>query len=137
MCTNIVRDYRRIYQGRFKSFPIELDEHLLAVLRYVERNALRAGLVRRAQDWRWCSLWRRSQGVEDGLLSEWPMEVPADWVRRVNRAQSAAELEALRTCVKRGRPCGAEAWTARMAKKLGLEYSLRPRGRPPKRQKGK
>jgi putative transposase len=38
-----------LYQGRFKSFPIEDDDHLLAVVRYVERNALRAKLVARAE----------------------------------------------------------------------------------------
>src|SRR6266404_7171415 len=41
-----------LYQGRFKSFPVQADEHLLAVCRYVERNPLRACLVRKAQDWR-------------------------------------------------------------------------------------
>src|SRR6266516_466726 len=48
-----------VYQGRFKSFPVQRDEHLLVLCRYVERNALRARLVRRAEHWRWCSLWRR------------------------------------------------------------------------------
>jgi putative transposase len=49
-----------LYQGRFKSFPVRRDDaHLLTVCRYVERNALRRGLVRRAQDWPWCSLARR------------------------------------------------------------------------------
>jgi putative transposase len=48
--------YDHIYQGRFKSFPIEQDESLLNVLRYVEPNALRANLVERAQDWPWCGL---------------------------------------------------------------------------------
>jgi putative transposase len=47
-----------LYQGTYKSFPIEADEHLLAVFRYVERNALRAKLVDRAEQWRWSSLWR-------------------------------------------------------------------------------
>ena len=51
-----------LYQGRFKSFPVETDEYFLAVCRYVERNALRAGLTRRAEDWRWGSLWRRERG---------------------------------------------------------------------------
>src|SRR3954454_23046547 len=49
-----------LYQGRFKSFPVQHDGHLLTVCRYVERNALRAGLVERAQLWRWGSLWRRA-----------------------------------------------------------------------------
>ena len=61
--------YGHIYQGRFKSFAVEQDESLLKVLRYVERNALRANLVGRAQDWRWCSLWRRLNGDRESLLS--------------------------------------------------------------------
>ena len=51
-----------LYQGRFRSFPVESDEHLYAVLRYVERNPVRANLVQRAQDWRWSSTWRRHRG---------------------------------------------------------------------------
>jgi putative transposase len=47
-----------LYQGRFKSFPVQTDEHFLTVARYVERNALRAKLVKRAGQWRWSSLWR-------------------------------------------------------------------------------
>jgi len=50
-----------LYQGRFKSFPIQADGHFLTVCRYVERNPLRAALVRRAEDWQWGSLWRRAQ----------------------------------------------------------------------------
>jgi putative transposase len=119
-----------IYQGRFKSFPVQEDEHLLAVLRYVERNALRANLARRAEEWRWCSLWRRVNGVTDGLLSDWPVEVPKDWVRIVNAPQSEPEVEALRRSVVRGTPFGSDAWRQRTARKLGLEFTLRPRGRP-------
>ena len=50
-----------VYQGRFKSFPVESDEHFYAVVRYVERNALRAGLVERAEDWPWGSLHHRAR----------------------------------------------------------------------------
>ena len=62
LLTSHVRRYHRhyhgsghVWQGRFKAFPIEEDEHLWTVLRYVERNALRANLVRRAEDWPWSS----------------------------------------------------------------------------------
>src|SRR5437870_9942228 len=48
-----------LYQGRFKSFPIESDEHYLTICRYVERNAARAGLAGRAEEWRWNSLAQR------------------------------------------------------------------------------
>ena len=121
-----------VYQGRFKSFPVQTDEHFLMVARYVERNALRAHLVNRAEDWQWGSLWRRTQGNPHGTawLSPWPMQPPRDWVARVNRPQTASELEALRTSVQRGRPFGDEGWVRRMAKRFGMESTLRPRGRP-------
>jgi putative transposase len=44
-----------VYQGRFRSFPVQEDDHLPTLLRYIERNPLRAGLVERAQEWRWSS----------------------------------------------------------------------------------
>jgi putative transposase len=126
-----------LWQGRFQAFPIQHDEHLLTVLRYVERNALRANLVSRAQDWRWSSLWRRSSqdAAAREILSEWPVAEPSDWVRRVNQAQSAAELEALRRSVVRGMPYGSEAWTQRVVRSLDLEFTVRPRGRPKKEEK--
>jgi putative transposase len=124
------------YQGRFKSFPVQEDEHFLAVCRYVERNALRARLVRRAENWRWCSLWRRERGTAEAraLLGDWPVPRPARWRGWVNKAQSEAELAALRRCVARGCPFGKEGWVAKAAAKLRLEVTLRPRGRPKKKR---
>ena len=121
-----------VYQGRFKSFPVQTDAHFLTVARYVERNALRAKLVDRAEDWQWSSVWRRTQEKAEltTWLSDWPVERPRDWLARVNRAQTASELESLRTSVQRGRPFGEEAWVTRMAKRFGMESTLRPRGRP-------
>jgi len=123
-----------VYQGRFKSFPVQSDEHFLTVARYVERNAVRADLVARAEDWRWSSLWRRRQGgaLTAQVLSRWPVAMPPDWVRRVNRALTVGELDALRRSVQRGQPYGSDHWVRYAAKRLGLESSLRPRGRPRK-----
>jgi putative transposase len=123
-----------LYQGRFKSFPVEGDGHYLTVCRYVERNALRAGLARRAEDWRWGSLWRRAQTDPAlvKLLSPWPVSMPRNWVDKVNEPQTEAELESLRTSVQRGCPFGGESWSASAARRLGLESTLRPRGRPRK-----
>lgn len=121
-----------VYQGRFKSFPVQTDEHFLTVARYVARNALRAKLVDRAEDWQWESLWRRTHGdsPQTAWLSDWPLDRPRDWVVRVNRSQGASELEALRTSVQRGRPFGDEGWVRRTAKRFDMESTLRPRGRP-------
>jgi len=121
-----------VYQGRYKSFPVEEDEHFLAVVRYVERNALRANLVERAEQWRWGSLWRRCRAGTDekAILTACPVELPNDWVERVNRADNDKELEALRRSVRRGRPYGASEWQQRIAKRLGLESAYRSAGRP-------
>ena len=122
-----------VYQGRYKSFPVESDEHLWVVARYVERNALRADLVLRAEEWRWSSLWRRYHGTEDerSLLAAWPIDMPEDWLERVNRSDDKEELEALRRSVQRGRPYGRPEWQKKIAKRLGLESAYRPTGRPP------
>ena len=91
-----------MYQGRFKSFPIQEDQHLLTVLRYVERNALRAKLVASAEAWRWCSLWHRLNGVAAGLVDEGPVPLSRNWRRHVPLPQREAELAALRQSVVRG-----------------------------------
>lgn len=124
-----------VYQGRFKSFPVESDDHFLTVCRYVERNPLRSGLVQRAEDWRWSSLWRRVQPPHKrwmDLLAQWPVR-PSDlgcWLQLVNQPQNEAELEALRRSVERGIPFGSEAWQTRVAGQLGLELDPRPPRRP-------
>lgn len=139
LLTSHVRRYHRhyrgsghVWQGRFKAFPIEQDEHLLRVLRYVERNPLRCGLVRRAEQWDWSSLAWRASSKRPELLSDWPVACPRSWIDTVNAAQTEAELTALRRCVARGAPFGDKTWAERTAKRLGLESSLRPRGRPRK-----
>jgi len=121
-----------LYQGRFKCFPVESDGHFFTVCRYVERNALRAGLVARAEDWRWCSLYRRVHGdaKSKALLSDGPMAFPPSWVEEVNAPVSEAELAALRECISRGRPFGSETWALATAERFGLMRTLRPRGRP-------
>ncbi len=118
--------------GSVKSFPVESDEHFWVVARYVERNALRANLVLRAEEWRWSSLWQRCHptGEERSLLAAWPIDMPANCLERVNQTDDAQELEALRRSVQRGRPFGQPEWQKEIAKRLGLESAYRPTGRP-------
>lgn len=122
----------RVYQQRYKSFPIQDDEHFLVACRYVERNALRAGLVDRAEAWRWGSLWRWSQKPEPAptLLSPWPLRRLPGWVARVNECPTKEELDAVRLSAQRGKPLGDEDWVKKLARRLNLESTLRPRGRP-------
>jgi putative transposase len=126
--------YGHVYQSRFKSFPVETDEHFYQVLRYVERNALRAQLVETAEAWRWCSLWRRLQGTAEqkAMLSHWPVPRPRDWAKWVNEPQTKAEVEAIRRAVRRGQPYGSPEWVEQTARQLGLESTLRAPHRPRK-----
>jgi putative transposase len=122
-----------VYQGAFKSFPIQSDDHLFTVCRYVERNALRAGLVERAEDWKWSSLPTRLRRIDEPdrpPLADWPAPSPRDWGQLVNQPLTAAELEAVRVSVARGRPFGGATWQLCVARQLGLESTFRERGRP-------
>ena len=124
-----------LYQGRFKSFPVQSDEHLLAAMRYVEHNPVRAGLVVAAEQWRWSSAWARRQ--RDDSRRRWLTELsdpplPRQWRSFVNQPQSEAEVTALRRCIQRGSPFGEAKWARQSAVRLGLQSTLRPRGRPKK-----
>jgi len=82
-----------VYQGRFKSFPVQTDEHFLTVARYVERNALRAKLVERVEEWQWSSVYRsaRHDAKLADFLSTWPMERPQNWIEWINEPDKASE----------------------------------------------
>ena len=105
------------------------DGHLLTVLRYVEANPLRCGLARRAAEWPWTSCSLR-QAPMRSLLSDWPLPRPKDWEALVEERWAEAELARVRTSRDRGSPFGQESWTTEIAKRLGLDSALRPRGRP-------
>lgn len=138
-----------LYQGRFKSFPVqsrppgrqaramgllESGPPILKVLRYIERNPLRAGLVADARAWAWSSLSARQAEASSARPPQTPPPdgLPVDWLDQVNRPQSQQELDALRRSIQRGAPYGEEAWILRTARALGIESTLRPRGRPPR-----
>jgi putative transposase len=136
LMTTHVRRYLRhyvhsghVWQGRFKAFPIQDDEHLVTVVRYVERNPLRANLVTRAEDWPWSSLGASptQADVRPNLASEELLR-RGDWAEFVNQPMTEAEVEAIGRSINRSRPYGTETWTLDTAERLGLEFSLRSRG---------
>lgn len=126
-----------LYQGRFKHFPIQDSAHFLNIARYIERNPLTAGIVERAEDYRWSSLAVRTHGEAPELfrpeiLAPWPVRCPANWLSVVNAVWNEKELARIRTCVNRQQPYGDAAWAERSAAKFGLKQSLRAPGRPRK-----
>jgi len=121
----------RIWQGRYKAFHVQADRYLMTVLRYVERNPVRAGLVRHAVEWNWSSARERcSDSAPHGLLAPSPVPLPSPWLDWVDAPLTEAELAAIRACVKRDRPLGDPAWTRSVAERLELLGTLAPRGRP-------
>jgi putative transposase len=130
-----------VWQGRFKSPVIEDDGHLLVVLRYIEANPLRARMVTDPAEYRWSSYQRHGMGVDDPLLSDFPeweelgrteAERRKRWRGKVRAEQKESELAEVRRSLRSGRPFGSPEWTDRIAERLGIDLSPRPRGRPPK-----
>ena len=67
-------------------------------------------------------------------LTPWPLPRPANWAQKVNEPIQAAELNRLRLHIQRGRPYGEPAWTANAIKRMGLQWTIRDRGRPKRRK---
>ena len=123
-----------LYQGRFKSFPVQSDEHYLAVCRYVERNAYMAGLCDRPDEWRFGSLWRWAHGTpaDKSLLSTWPIPRRPNWIDFVAAPLTDKERKAMKQSIEKGVPFGDESWVTETVRRYGLESALRGRGRPRK-----
>jgi putative transposase len=123
LCTTHVRHYHakygtsgRVWQGPYKACLVQTDQYLLTVMRYVERNALEARIVKRAEDWPWGSLRWRAIGNSTVELTAAPIDLPSYWTEFVNQPQTAAELEAIRECVNGQKPFGDPLWVEEMSK---------------------
>jgi len=138
-----------LWQGRYKSFPVQQDGALNTVLKYVENNPVRAGLVARSEEWPWSSagIWLK-KGADPRLmrafreegeptptqapawLEEGPVHRPQPWLRYVNAAVVEAELNQLRRSIVSELPFGTDTWVAEICERLGISSRLRPPGRP-------
>lgn len=126
--------YGHLYQGRYKSFLVSDDTYLLTVVKYVERNPVRAKLVTRCEDWKWGSAWRRVSGSNEQkkLLSEFPTEFPSNYREWVNSTDADVDLTSLRVSVNKGIPYGSDVWVDSTVLKYNLETTRRTVGRPRK-----
>ncbi|EQD67800.1 hypothetical protein B2A_00646, partial [mine drainage metagenome] len=124
-----------LYQGRYKSFAVQETGYFVMLARYIEANPLRAKLVPRAEQWPWSSLGCTGQ-LARRLLSPWPVDRPAHWRELVNEPVPAAERARVAESLQRGSPLGDALWASTMAERLGVEYTLRLRGRPRKATAG-
>ena len=122
-----------VYQGRYRAFPVQTNGYFYNLCRYVEANALRAALVKRAEEWAWSSLSARCKNCNVLELAEWPIPQPADWVAQVNDRGARWEFDAVRRSIQRGIPLGDPDWTKATATPLGLKKHMRRPCRPRRR----
>ena len=139
LMTSHVRRYHRhynssghVWQGRFKAFPIQQDEHLLTAVRYVERNPVRAKICRLAQNYSWSSISKKIPMDNPPQVNSKLVRRDGNWLKRVNQVLTDGELADARNSVNRGTPFGGKRWQKLTANRLGLESTMRPRGRPRK-----
>jgi REP-associated tyrosine transposase len=108
-----------LWQGRFASVPMD-EAHLMACVRYVELNPVRARLVRRARDWRWSSARAHLDGRADGLVEPRKLlQQVGDWKAFLGEGLSGEERDAIRAGERTGRPLGSARFLARLEKQLG------------------
>jgi putative transposase len=122
-----------VYQARYKAIPVQTEDYFFTLMRYVQRNPVRALLVARVEEWRWSGLWHRLHGDRRLRLAEWPLPRPTDWLDSVNEPQATSEILEIRKSTNSGYPLGNESWQKEVAKQLGLPELRRGRGRPPQR----
>lgn len=122
-----------VYQGRYRAVPVQTEAYFYTLARYVQRNPVRAGVVARAEEWRWGSLWLRERRDRRIRLAEWPLPRPQDWLTHVNSPQTASEIDAVRKSVNRSTPLGNSGWLQEVAKHSGIPGFPVQRGRPRQR----
>ena len=125
-----------VYQGRYKSFIIQDDNHLLTVLRYVERNPLTAQLVKDSLEWKYGSVYKRYKGTnkEKQLLAPWACEESNNYLELLARPLTPKEIERIEQSEKKGMPFGDDEYTLRLVEKYDLQSTLRKKGRPKKKE---
>lgn len=121
-----------LYQGRYKSFICQNDNHFISLVKYVEQNAKKANLIKKAEDWKWSSIWRRENGTtkQKKFLSDWPVSIPKDYLSWINQDQTKQDEEIIKRAIIKSNPFGEDYWVANTVKKFGLQQTLRKVGRP-------
>jgi putative transposase len=119
-----------IYQNRYTNSIVEPGVAVLRVIKYVEANALTAGIVRRAEEYAWSSASPYALDDSRPLLAAWPIAKPPNWLTLLNLRTPAQELKRIQQGIGRGAPYGSDAWVEQVAKQFDLEHTIRRRGRP-------
>jgi putative transposase len=123
-----------LWQGRFLSSALD-NAYLWAAVRYVEREPVRAGLVRRAENFAWSSAAAHCGKASNDLLSaksKWAkaMAETPDWSAWLAEGDEEAELNLVKRNIEKGLPCGSDAFIKKLSTQAGRSLEFRPLGRP-------
>ena len=117
------------WHARFRSVPMEW-EHYVNAVRYVLQNPVRAGLVKRAEDYKWSSAAARCGLRDDPLISDHALvgQIPnwSEWLR----IEDSKSDELVRRHTRTGRPLGSEQFLRRLENQTGRQLLLKKGGRP-------
>ena len=119
-----------VYQGRYRSFPIQHNSHYLKTMQYIEANPPRSGIAKTPADWQWSSYAHRLNAPKPFDLNPGPLKIPDNWPTIVNAAIPANDSARIANCIKRGSPYGEEEWITKTAKQMNLESTITRPGRP-------
>jgi putative transposase len=122
-----------LWQGRFASAPVD-EDHLIAAIRYVALDPVRAGMVQRAWDWPWSSVRAHLAGRDDGVVEVAPvLSRVSGFATFLGAAvDQEAAFEALRRSQTTGRPAGSAQWIADLERSSGRAVAPRKRGPKPR-----
>jgi putative transposase len=136
---NRERDWHgHLCQGRFFSSPLD-EDYLWAAIRYVERNPVRAKILRKAENYARSSAAAHCGRRADPVLTKqqaWCRELQriSNWSAWLAEGDAAETLEVLRRNTNKGLPAGSASFIRRLEKTAGRLLSYRPRGRPRKQE---
>jgi putative transposase len=123
-----------IWQGRFKNFLVQGDDHFISVLRYVEGNPVRASLVNSALEWLWSSHRYRYGPQTSSLIDQLSLPLPQNWGEFVNQTMKPHELKDIRKCITHSLPFGDDEWKQKISEKYGIKCYPKKAGRPKKKE---
>ncbi len=118
-----------IWQGRFNSFPLE-GNHVLAAIRYVERNPVRASIVQKAEDYAWSSAKHHVLGNADPLIADHPLRAAiSDWAAFLAEGDQPDMTDDIKKHARTGRPMGDASFLSKLEKQFGRDLSIKKVGR--------
>jgi putative transposase len=128
-----------LWQNRFYSCPLD-DAHLVAAMAYVERNPVRAGMVKKAWDYPWSSAKAHADGHdESGLLDmkSWlKLHSAEEWRTLLSKAEDKVTCDLIRSRTFKGRPLGSDSFISKLETTVGKRLRAMPVGRPKAKKVG-